>query len=126
MAFKFLNCDIFSSQSHLKRGSKYTFRTAYVNARELLKRGLWGSRSVSPAQGTPLHTEPEVHPASYPLGKGGFTPGLQRPLNDAHYSPPHRAEIKFRGARLPSLPYVSYPTTKILPSPYTLFIIADI
>jgi len=69
MAFKFLNYDIFSSQIH---SSKHTFRTAYVNARELLKRGLWGIRTFIPALGTPLHTGLEVHPASYPLGKGGF------------------------------------------------------
>ena len=57
-------------------------------------RGVCGSRSASPALGTLLHTGLEVHPASYPIGKGAVSPGLQWPLNVAHYSPPHTAEVK--------------------------------
>jgi hypothetical protein len=36
----------------------------------------------------------EVHPASYPMGTGGFFPGVKRPGREADHSPPATAEIK--------------------------------
>jgi hypothetical protein len=35
-----------------------------------------------------------VHLASYPMGKGTFSPGVKRPGREVDYSPPTSAEIK--------------------------------
>jgi hypothetical protein len=34
------------------------------------------------------------HPAYYPMGTGGFFPGIKRPGREADHSPPASAEVK--------------------------------
>jgi hypothetical protein len=41
-----------------------------------------------------------AHTASYPVGTGGWLPGVKRPGREADHSPPSSAEIKNGGAIL--------------------------
>jgi hypothetical protein len=41
-----------------------------------------------------IHTGPGVHPASYPLGTKGCSPGIRRTECEADHSPPSSAEVK--------------------------------
>jgi hypothetical protein len=47
-----------------------------------------------------------AHPASYPMGTGGFSPGVKRPGREADHSLPSIAEVKNDGA-IPPLPHMS-------------------
>jgi hypothetical protein len=35
-----------------------------------------------------------AHPTSYPMGTGGSSPGVKRPVREADHSPPTSAEVK--------------------------------
>jgi hypothetical protein len=52
-----------------------------------------------------VQTGSGVHPASYPNGTVGFSPGVKRQGREADHSPPSSAEVKNGGA-IPPLPYV--------------------
>jgi hypothetical protein len=41
-----------------------------------------------------VHTSSGAHPASYPVGTGGFSPGVKQLEREADHSPPTSAEVK--------------------------------
>jgi hypothetical protein len=45
----------------------------------------------------------DAHPASYPMGTEGFSPGVKQPGREANNSPPSSTEVKNGGA-IPPLP----------------------
>jgi hypothetical protein len=53
-----------------------------------------------------VQTDFGAHPSSYPMGTGGFFPGVKRPGCEADHSPPSSAEIK-NGECIPPLPHAS-------------------
>jgi hypothetical protein len=67
---------------------------------EWLGAGWPGGRSSSPGKGktflTPhvVQTGSGAHSASYPMGTGGFYPGIKQPGSEADHSPPTSAEVK--------------------------------
>jgi hypothetical protein len=53
-----------------------------------------------------VQTGSESHPASYPMGTRGYSPGVKRPGHEASHSLPSNAEIK-NACSIPPLPYTS-------------------
>jgi hypothetical protein len=45
-----------------------------------------------------VQTGSGAHPASYPVGTGGASPGVKRPGSEADHSPPSSAGVKNGGA----------------------------
>jgi hypothetical protein len=41
-----------------------------------------------------VQTTSGAHPVSYPIGKGGSSPGVKQPGREADHSPPTSAEVK--------------------------------
>jgi hypothetical protein len=46
-----------------------------------------------------------VHPISYPMANGGFSPGVKRPGREADHSPPASAEVKKMWINTSTPPY---------------------
>jgi hypothetical protein len=54
-----------------------------------------------------VHTDSEVHPASYLMVPEALSPGVKRSVREADRSPPSNAEVKNNEAILP-LPHMPY------------------
>jgi hypothetical protein len=53
-----------------------------------------------------IQTGSGAHPASYPMGTGGFFPGLKQPGCEYHHAPPCSADV-MNGGAIPPLPHIS-------------------